>query len=293
MKQLVLATAGVLLLFGVACNKNEKTDSTPQKSEGSETTIIRVNMDDVVSKVTFTDENSTLKTAWEETDQLRVISGDKSAVYSISRILSPRVAEFTGPAVEGSSYSVLYPGTYSSVEEAEADMASPAQNGNGSTAHLRLRALLTGVNEYQNISFYSDWAQSHGGSLKMSAAVKVMGKLPDGVATLKELSLNIGGKVFTLPLSHVDVSSAAQVLTAYMMLPWQDILIPDGTKVKICATGTDDKEYGTTLTVSGNKNVMMGKLSIFGSPETRLNGESTETGSNGTLPDFDSNPIVE
>ena len=108
----------------------------------------------------FTEEEGKLHLAWQESDCLRVISGENSEVYTISKIISDHEAEFTGNAVSGTAFDILFPGTYASVEEAEADVTTPTQTSNGSAAHLRYKALLSGVDSYANIAFKSDFVIS-------------------------------------------------------------------------------------------------------------------------------------
>ena len=276
MKHFALTMAGVLLLFSISCSKNDNLNPTPQKPADGNTVTIRVNMDDLTSKVIFTEEHSILKFSWEDKDQLRVVSGENAAVYSTLRILSPRVAEFTGIEVEGECFDILYPGTYESIAAAEADTSSPTQDGNGNTSHLRFKALLEGVDDYRNISFYQDWAQNHGGALKISAAVKVIATLPDGVTTIKKFSIKIGDKTYSLNLENVDVSSSGQTLVAYMMLPWENVSIPDGTQVRFTVTATDNNEYGLSYPVEGDRTIMMGKLNVFGSVADIPGGDDEE-----------------
>lgn len=258
------AILSIWLMLFASCNVEEPIDASDV--HGGKTVTIRVSMpEDPFTKVGFAAEDNKLKLAWENTDCIRIISGSKSEVYTISKIISAHEAEFEGPAISGSSFNILYPGTYASVEEAVADTATPTQTGNGTTGHLRYKALLTGVDTYSDIAFKSDWAGAHGGTLNQAAAVKLQVSLPGGVSTVKKAGIVINGQNYTLPLSGVDVSASAQTLTAYMMLPWQDIALPDGSKVSIYVMDTDNEAYGTQATISGDKTVQQGKMNSFGS----------------------------
>ena len=260
MRRFPILTA-VLALLASSCIKETPSDNTP--SEGSQITI-RVSMpDQPLSKVSFTPEENTLRLAWQSTDCIRVICGDKSEVFTVSKLISNHEAEFTGKALSGSSFTILCPGTYASVEEAEADGASPAQTANGSTAHLGYRALLTGVDSYQDVAFKADWAQAHGGSLKLGAAVKLQATLPTGAAALTKLGFRLREKDYSLPLDQVDISADANVLTAYMMLPWENIPLPHGTQVPVYVTDAEDEVYSASLTISGDKIVQQGSLNTF------------------------------
>ncbi len=246
-------------LLLTSCMKEEPQAGSEQPI-GKQVTIRVAMNEETFTKVTFTPEDGKLALAWENTDCIRVISGENSSVFTISSIINDHEAEFTGTAVAGSSFNILFPGTYASVEEAEADTVSPTQTGNGSAAHLRYRALLSGVNSYENIAFTDAWASSHGGTLKQGAAVKFQATLPGGVTTLKKAFIGLGGQEYTLPLSEVNVSESSQVLTAYMMLPWQDIPIAAGSIVPVYAQDNSNEVYSAALTITGDKTIQCGKM---------------------------------
>lgn len=251
------------LLAVVSCIKETAPDT--QETPGKEQVTIRVAMNpDTFTKVSFTDQDGKLALAWQDTDCIRVISGENSEVFTISNIISDHEAEFTGNAVPGTSFDILFPGTYVSVEEAEDDTASPTQVGNGSTAHLGYRALLSDVDSYENIAFTKTWAEEHDGTLNQGAAIKMVLKLPDGVSTLKSAGIGLGGTNYSLQFSGVDVSASGQILTAYMMLPWNDIDLPDGSKIPLYVMDTDNEVYSRTLSISGDKTIKQGKVNSFG-----------------------------
>lgn len=248
-----------LLLLAVSCVREEFPQDSP--ADPGQVTI-RVSVPaDPFSKVSFTEDGNKLKIAWEEGDCIRVISGEESQVFTISNIISDHEAEFTGTAVSGTSFDILFPGTYSSVEDAEADRTSPVQTGNGSTAHLGYRALLGGVDNYTDIAFKSDWASAHGGTLKRAPAVKLQVTLPEGVTTVKKAGVVLGGENYTVPISGVDVSESAQVLTAYLMLPWVDIPLADGSRIPVYVVDTENEAYGADRTITGgDKTILQGRL---------------------------------
>lgn len=261
MKRLFTIIGCILLLS--SCAREELLDNT-STPDGKQVTIRVSVSESPFSKVGFTADGNKLKVAWEDNDCLRVISGDKSEVFTISNIISDHEAEFTGPKVSGTSFDILFPGTYSSVEAAQADLISPTQTSNASTAHLKYRALLKGVDTYEQIQFKSDWATAHGGTLKQAPAVKLQVTLPSGVANVKKAGLLLGGENYTVPLSGVDVSESSQTLTAYLMLPWEDIPLESGTKIPVYVMDADNEAYGTTLTISGEgKAILQGKLNTL------------------------------
>ena len=260
MKAKLIALAGFLFLL--SCTREVPVDTQPVQ-EGDLVTI-RVSIpEDPASRVAFTPEADRLAISWEEGDCIRVLSESASSVFNVSRILSAHEAEFTGPAVAGSAFDILCPGTYASVAEAEADTETPAQNGNGSAAHLRFRALLSGVDSYSDIAFSTAWAEAHGGSCKQGAAVKLQATLPEGAAAPSKAVIRIHDGEYALPLENVDVSSSGQVLTAFMMLPWEDFALADGTTVPVYVTDSAGEVYSAVLPISGDKTVRAGKMNSF------------------------------
>ena len=255
MKASLVSLAG--LLFLASCAKELPIDQGVQ--DGKQVTI-RVSMPDASTKVAFTPEEDKLTLSWEEGDCIRVISGANSSVFTVSRIISAHEAEFTGPEVAGASFDILCPGTYANVDEAANDAVLPAQNGNGSTDHLRFKALLAGVNNYTDISFTSSWAEEHGGSFQQGAAVKLQAKLPEGASSLKKATLRLNGVDYTLPLENVDVTASEQVLTAYMMLPWTAISLADGSAQQVYVTDASNEVYSATFNVKGEKTILPGKM---------------------------------
>ena len=258
MKAKYFALAGLLLL--ASCAKEKDIDLNSQ--DGKQVTI-RVSVPDAASRVAFTPEEGKLALSWEEGDCLLVESGSNSGVFTLSRIISDHEAEFTGPEVPGTMFDILFPGTYASFDAADDDISIAAQTGNGSTDHLRYKAFLADVDTYTDIAFSSSWAEEHGGAFREAAAVKLQAKLPEGVTTLKQVTMIADYRRFTLPLVDVDVSGDGQVLTAYMMLSWDDIELSDGAPVSFYATDTDNEVYSALLHISGDKVIEGGKMNSF------------------------------
>ena len=263
----------IACLLLASCMKEAPQAGSGQQA-GKQVTI-RVSIpEEPFTKVDITadTENNKLHLAWKEGDKILVVGSSQSEVFTLSNLISDHVAEFTGTAVGGGSFDILCPGTYASVDEAEDDTVTPAQNGNGSTSHLRYKALLSGVDTYADIAFTSSWASSHGGTFKQGAAVKIVAQLPEGVTTLKSIGIGLGGRNYSLPLQNVDVSASARVLTAYLMLPWEDIDLPDGSQIPLYVLDTDNEAYSRTLSISGDKKVMQGKQNSFGSAANPIDG---------------------
>ena len=100
-----------------------------QPSSGDTVTIRVTIPEDSYTKVAFTPEEDHLGVSWQEGDKIRVISGENSQVYTLSKLISAHEAEFSGPAMTGTSFDILCPGTYAGIEEAEADTATPQAFG--------------------------------------------------------------------------------------------------------------------------------------------------------------------
>ena len=260
MKAALISLAGLLLL---SCAKELPMDNAAVQ-EGKQVTI-RVSMPETSSRVEFTPEEDKLALSWEEGDCIRVISGATSSVFTVSRILSAHEAEFTGSAVAGSSFDIICPGTYATVEAALADVDNYSQRGNDSADHLRYKAILSGVDDYKDIAFKTSWAEEHGGSFRQGAAVKLQARLPEGVASLKKATLRLNGVDYVLPLFNVDLSASDQVLTAYLMLPCADILLADGSSHQVYVADEENEVYSATFTVRGERTILPGKMnSIVG-----------------------------
>ena len=258
MKAKLIALAGLLVLASCARELPVETDSP----NGKQVTI-RVSMPDPSTRVSFTPEEGKLALAWQDGDCIRIVSESSSGVFTVSRIISDHEAEFTGPEVPGTTYEVICPGTYASFDEAHYDRSLGVQNGNGSADHLVYKAFMTDLDSYTDICFSSEWAEAHGGVFREGAAVKLQAKLPEGVTTLRQATLAFDGRRFSLPLENVDVSGDDQVLTAYMMLTWDGIRLREGYPVYVYATGTDNEVYAAELAISGEKEIMGGKMNSF------------------------------
>lgn len=266
----------LILALATACASKE-TDPGQDQQPGTNpdgSVTIRVTIpEETYSKVTLTEDNGSLKAEWEESDKIRVISGRTSEEYSLSRIVSPSVAEFTGKPVSGAAFDIVYPGNYASKEEALNDTQSPTQTGNGSTAHLRFKAIMESVNSYSDISLSTTWAESHGGIITMAPILQLVTRLPAGTKTVDKVAFSLNGKEYTLPLSGVDVSAQGQVLTAYMMLPCQNLAMPAGSVVSVYVTDPQKNTYSKQLTLSAGKLIAQGKVSTLAADPIVLTAE--------------------
>jgi len=255
------AFALVAVLLVPSCNKSvDGSNSRPQVT-------IQATVPGEGSRIALTDNGDGLHLAWEAGDGLRVLSGSQSEVFAIKEGFTDHKASFTGAEVTGDSFDIMYPATFASVEEAEAsDFSYQVQNGNGSTAHLRYAALLSGVDDYMDIAFTQEWAADHGGTLKRSGAIKLALTLPEGASAIDSVHVNLDGRLLTLALKNVDVSQDGQLLTAYLMTPWNDLALAAGAQVEVTASAPDHTLYGIRFTLAADATLRAGRVSIFNVP---------------------------
>ena len=249
---LIYALAVPLLVF-LGCAKEQD----PAEGPGV-TTTIRVSLpDEPLTKAGFSvpETGSGLHVAWQEGDCILVIGdGGDSAVYTIDDGFTDHQASFSGPAVAGSTFDILTPGTYASVEEAEAGNPSLTQMGNGSTDHLAFTARLQGVAkaDLAEIGFTDAWVAAHPGtSLNRGGIVKFSLSLPAGVTSPTKVKMTGLGNDISLNLENV-VLGPDRVLTAYAQSGWEDESI-GGNPFTVTVLDADGTVWAVDKTVSGDK----------------------------------------
>lgn len=234
----------------------------PEEPVLGEQVTIHVSIPD--TKVALTPDGDGLHLAWQEGDCIRVVSGGNSSVFTIKEGFTDHEADFTGTAVEGSTFDIIYPGTAESVIALESSYpGEQVQDGNGSTAHLKYAACLTGVNSYADMAFTAAWAESHGGEMLRPGAIKLQMTLPEEVKVVESVAVNVNGMILTLGLQNVDVSESEQVLTAYSMLPFGDIDLEAVNPISVDAVCADEAVYGITFNLPQDKTLKAGEVSVF------------------------------
>ena len=243
-------------------------------------TVMHVTIPSSVTRVSLTDRTSSgggMALAWEAGDAIRVISGGKAELFSIKDGFSGHAADFTGHAIEGSSFDIIYPGTFATLSDVTGySYANQTQTGNGSTDHLAYHTWLTGVDTYTKVAFSPDWATDHGGTLHQCGVLKIVITLPSSYAAVKKIALVAPSEIFclnnsgtvksselALNLSGVDISESGQILTAYMNVPAQDIALAAGLELTVNVTAADDNVYTQSFTVENDVTMQGGKLSII------------------------------
>lgn len=271
----MFALASAVALSAISCAKESEdhvNDGTKNKI-----TITASLPDELVTKVKFEAGVSVIKPSWEQTDVIRIISETgKSEIYSIKEI-NGKTATFEGNELEGTSFTAIYPGDYESVEAlGNRSYTGQVQTGNGTTAHLQLNAMATGLSDISNISFADAGA-------KLNGAVKLYVKLPENVTSPKEVSLSAASDIFFtdnagsakssslgLSLENVDIS-ADHIFTAYLMSSWTEASIETGTELTLTVKA-EGVLITKSFTIEKSVNLAVGHLNTI-----RLNAENWNT----------------
>lgn len=271
----MFALASAVALSAISCAKESEdhvNDGTKNKI-----TITASLPDELVTKVKFEAGESVIKPSWEQTDVIRIISETgKSETYSIKEI-NGNTATFEGNELEGTSFTAIYPGNYETAEAlGNRSYTGQVQKGNGSTAHLQLNAMATGLSDISNISFADAGA-------KLNGAVKLYVKLPENVTSPKEVSLSSDSDIFFtdnagsakssslgLSLENVDIS-ADHIFTAYLMSSWKEASIKAGTKLTLTVKA-EGVLITKSFTIEKSVNLAGGHLNTI-----RLNAENWNT----------------
>lgn len=271
----MFALASAVALSAISCAKESEdhvNDGTKNKI-----TITASLPDELVTKVKFEAGVSVIKPSWEQTDVIRIISETgKSEIYSIKEI-NGKTATFEGNELEGTSFTAIYPGDYESVEAlGNRSYTGQVQTGNGTTAHLQLNAMATGLSDISNISFADAGA-------KLNGAVKLYVKLPENVTSPKEVSLSAASDIFFtdnagsakssslgLSLENVDIS-ADHIFTAYLMSSWTEASIETGKELTLTVKA-EGVLITKSFTIEKSVNLAGGHLNTI-----RLNAENWNT----------------
>lgn len=271
----MFALASAVALSVISCAK--EGENHVNDGQKNRITITASLPDELVTKVKFEAGESVIKPSWEQTDVIRLISETgKSEIYSIKEI-NGKTATFEGNELEGTSFTAIYPGDYESEEAlGKRSYTGQVQKGNGSTTHLQLNAMATGLSDISNISFADAGA-------KLNGAVKLYVKLPENVTSPKEVSLSAASDIFFtdnagsakisslgLSLENVDIS-ADHIFTAYLMSSWTEASIETGTELTLTVKA-EGVLITKSFTIEKSVNLAGGHLNTI-----RLNAENWNT----------------
>ena len=284
----VWAAALLPLLF--SCGKAEEPVSVP---DSGLVTITASIPDGPATKVAAGAAESGLAWKWEARDQIAVV-GVNTSVFDIEDGFTDHQAAFTGKPVAGSSFSILYPGTFSSVAELEtAAWTGQVQTGNGSMAHLKYCALLSGVDAFETFEFSDAWAAAHKGSFKQSGVLKFVLTLPEGITAPESVAIladepvfcvdNAGTRASALSLALKEVAlSEDRVLTAWMTLPWQEVKVPAGSALTVSVVADGGNHWLRSVTVAAEASLLPGKVNTIVLDATGWTGGGHYMGGEGT-----------
>ena len=197
-----------------------------------------------VTKVVAADASSGLDWNWEAGDQLAVVSGEVSSVFSIRSGFEPKKASFTGRQINGEKYTIIYPGNYLSVDELKNfPLTDQMQKGNDSKEHLKYFAVLEDISDYKSFAFSPE-----SGSLKQCGVIKFTLTLPGETTVVNRISLRADSPIFhsgnaddiltdalSIGLSDV-VLGEDKTVVAWMNTSWFDDAIPAGTPLTVNVT---------------------------------------------------------
>ena len=285
---LVLVAALLPLLF--SCNKAVEPVSVP---ENGLVTISASIPDGPATRVAAAAAETGLAWKWEERDQITVV-GVNSSVFDIEDGFTAHQADFTGKPVAGTAFSILYPGSYSSVAELEAaSWTGQVQTGNGSMDHLAYCALLSGVDAFETFEFSDAWAAEHKGAFKQSGVLKFVLTLPEGVTAPESVAVradepvfyadNAGTKASSLSLDLKEVTLGEdRVLTAWMTLPWQEVKVPAGTVLVVTVVADGGNHWQRSVTLAAEASLLPGKVNTIVLDATGWTGSGHYAGGEGT-----------
>ena len=253
------------MLLPLSCNK--AVESHVQGP--AETVTITASIPDPVNtRVAAGDAETGLSWAWEAGDKITVV-GTTPSVFDIEEGFEPQRATFTGKPVTGDKYSIIYPGTSTSVSALEAlSWDAQVQQGNDSKAHLQYFALLSDVDGFDTFEFSPDWAAAHGGSFRQGGVLKFKVTLPEGTEAVNKLTMAAATPLFHAGNGDALVSELSltldgaalgedRVLTAWMTTSWHDDTLPEGTVLSF-TVAAGDMTWIRDITLAGEKVIKSG-----------------------------------
>ena len=274
MKRFIFATIAASATIIIAAGCQDMNEMAP--TETNDRNVITASIPEAITKVSMNvpEDGKGLALAWEAEDQLTVI-GESTGQFTIAEGFSPHNAQFNGTAVNGEEFIVLYPGqTYKTVEDINSvSYLNQTQKGNNNTDHLFYHAIVE-TSDYTSLDF---------AEAKQNGVIKFLFQLPSGATEVESVTLSATDAIFyatndlegdmvnalTLNLEGVDVSESEQMLTAYMMISWNDVALAGNSKLTITVNMPDSK-FEQALTVpEGGLTILSGKVNTFG-----LNNES-------------------
>jgi len=275
----ILALAAGLTL--ASCSK-EAQQNLPAPQDGEYITIKAVIPETKVSP------RDGMSWYWSAGDRITVVSEEDSQVFVIKDGFTPKVAEFVGKEVKGTTFSIYYP----DAKAGSVDFSKQTQTGNGSIDHLKYVAALNNVDEYTTFSFSSDWAEAHGGSLNQTGVLKYEIQVPETVTAVAEIALAAPSPVFytsngdalaeKLYLTLAEVTpDQSHMVYGYMTTPWNEAQIEAGTEM-VLSISTNLGSFEKDITFTSAATLKSGKVNTFKTDNTGWHEPSHYTSGKGT-----------
>ena len=264
--------ASIALLAVVSCAKEGQAPEQAPEG-GKQITISATIPTDGLTKVDF-DEGASytdgLKLTWTAGDQITVTDASNPSntqVFTLTAGAGTASGTFTGTALAAaSSYNIVYDSFGTGFNYAEQTQAT-----DGSTAHLKYSAALTGVNSYTSFSFDETWATTNGGSFASSSVLRLRADIPFDLEDVKavyiksDAAIFAGGKEIKVNITTPADAGETDLLTVYAALPAGDQAIPAGTGL-VVQFQVSDKEYDkyTAYRTLGAMTLKSGKVNNIG-----------------------------
>ncbi len=242
--------------------EQEEEPGLPPIEDTSGPALISAEIPPAIStKVSLTSGDAPgLAMAWEKGDCLR-INGEVFTI--VEEGMTSSKAGFSGKALSGNSFTVLYPGTFADEAAWKArSYTGQVQSGNGNTSHLQWNAKVSGIASYGSVVF----SDMEGQELEQNGVVKFSFKLPQRFATLQAITITLpeavipqtndpaGEKTASLSigLEGLDLSDENRNVVAYMMFPPEKIDLEGGSTYTLSLKGEGDQVEEVEKTVGEN-----------------------------------------
>ena len=217
------------------------------------------------TKVEAVDAETGIDWNWQAGDQVAVLSGDNVSVFDIRNGFSPKEASFIGKLITGDSYTILYPGSYTSIKALEGiSLSEQMQTGLDSKAHLKYFAALEGLSDYKQFSFSQE-----SGTLRQCGVLRFQLTLPEETVAVSRISLKAGEPVFHSGNAAEALSDelaisigegelgADKTIIAWMNTSWFDDVIPAETPLTL-SVNAGEFNWVYDLTPAADKTIKSG-----------------------------------
>ncbi|MBO5596448.1 MAG: right-handed parallel beta-helix repeat-containing protein [Bacteroidales bacterium] len=285
MKKTLFQTLCVILALGpvIGCTKAEAPVVPEESPLVSGTITARVGAVD--TKVDFSQEDQALVLRWSSSDALRVIrnpetGSETNALYTLTEMNEGgRTAVFSGSIASSGYYNIQYPGILATTARAdERSYSGQKQRGNGNTDHLKTMWAARLATYYTStpptsVDFTGEELPA-GVKLLRSGVVKFHLQLPAEMRYPASVTLSSSQPDFclnykkrksnrlTLFLEDIDLDADAHILTAYMVTPWKEAVVPVGRTLQVLVTDRDGNTLSRNITLTEPLRITPGGVQV-------------------------------